>query len=357
MISLSQQVKCYNLHDLLTFKVYDKQSIICRFFSTIDLEYNNFRSEDISKPDFTIYLGDFSPSNQGCHVFDNKYYVKKNYFFCEDSYKYAKWKFEINGFEGSNTEVRISANFFSGILISGFVVDSLINFKLCEKGYALTHSSCVSKENSAYLFTAQGGGGKTSTAAYAVENGFDFMGDNFTILDNGYVRSFLSPLNIFSFNLLPFIYNNMNMSSKIEFHIKNMIYNLIGLRIVTKINPKEVFPDSLTHISKLDSVFLLIPNENFGILEMSKEELIQHMVANMKLDSIPFVKYMMEYSYLFPDSKIAAHWDAYEGNLRSNLGHPNIYRVSVPQIYDQDTFKRIWKMIQRAMSLKGRDIK
>jgi len=116
---------------------------------------------------------------------------------------------------------------------------------------------------------------------------FNFMGDNFTILDKGYALSFLSPLNIFSFNLAPVVKKNMKIKSKAEFHLKNILYKTTGLRIVTKINVNEIFTNSLNDKSKLKAIFLLIPKGKFGIVEIDKEELIRHMVANMKLDSFP----------------------------------------------------------------------
>lgn len=343
---MSKKEKSYNIHGLVRFKIINRNNFLNRLFSTVNLEYKNFETERVDNPDLTIYLGDFVPSNEECGILDNHYYVKENYFYCRDSYKIAKWGFEMSGFESGDMKIQISTNSFASMIISGFLIDPLINFKLAEKGCALVHGSCVSKDDLAYLFTAQGGGGKTSTALYAVEKGFDFLGDNFAILDKGCVRSFLSPLNIFSFNLVPVVKKNMGIKSRTEFHLKNILYKIAGLRIVTKINVKEIFPNSLNDKSKLESIFLLIPKEKFDIVEMDKEELIGHMVANMKLDYFPFLKYMMEYSYMFPESKMATHWDRYEESLRRNLSdHVTVYRVEVPQKYDINTFEEIWRAI------------
>ena len=344
---MSKKEKSYNIHGLVRFKIINKDNFLNRHITNINLEYKNFKSEEGDDSDFTIYLGDFTPSNQECYVLDNNYYIKEDYFYCKDSYKIAKWELEISGFESGNMKVRISTNSSASMMTSGFIIDPLIIFKLNEKGYPVVHSSCVSRNNHAHLFTAQGGGGKTSTALYAVDRGFNFLGDNFIILNKGYVRSFLSPLNIFSFNLVPIVKKNMAAKTKVEFYLKNLLCKMIGLRIVTKINVKEIFPDSLDDNSKIESIFLLIPKEKFDIVEMDKEELIGHMVANMKLDSFPFIKYMMEYSYMFPESKMATHWDRYEENLRRNLNSDiTIYKVEVPQKYDINTFEEIWRGIQ-----------
>ena len=346
-IQLGKNEKSYDLHGLVRFKIINRSNFLNRVFSTVNLEYKNFETGKVDNPDLTIYLGDFVPFNQECRILDNHYYVKEDYFYCKDSHKIAKWKFEMSGFESGDMEIRISTNSFASMIISGFLIDPLINFKLNEKGYSLIHGSCVSKDDHAHLVTAQGGGGKTSTALYAVERGFNFLGDNFTILDKGYALSFLSPLNIFSFNLVPVVKKNMRIKSKAEFHLKNILYKMTGLRIVTKINVKEIFPNSLNDKSKVESIFLLIPKEKFDIVEIDKEELIGHTVANMKLDSFPSLKYMMEYSYMFPESRMATHWDRYGENLRRNLSdHVTIYRVEVPQKYDINTFEEIWRVIQ-----------
>jgi hypothetical protein len=344
---LNEIEKSYSIHDVVTFKIINKANLLNRLFSNICQEYQNFESEMLDNPDFTIYLGDFIPSNQECGILDNEYYIKKDYFFCKDSYKIAKWKIEMSGFESGNTTVRISANPFAAMEISGFLLDSLIGLKLNEKGYSIVHGSSVSKDGCAYLFTAQGGGGKTSTALYSVERGFKFLGDNFVILARDHVMSFLSPLNIFSFNLAPIVKKNMGIKNKAEFYFKHLFYKVTGLRIVTKINVKGIFPDALDNKSKLDSVFLLIPKEKIDIVRIDKEELISYFVANQMLDSFPFIKYMMEYSYMFPESRMATHWNRYEENLRENLNNDiPIYRVEVPQKYGINTFEEILRVIQ-----------
>lgn len=344
---MSKKERSYNIHDLVRFKIINKDNFLNRLFSNLNLEYKNFKSEEGGDSDFTIYLGDFTPSNQECYVLDNNYYIKEDYLYCRDSYKIAKWELELSGFESGNMKVRISTNSSASMMISGFIIDPLIIFKLNEKGYPIVHSSCVSRTNHAHLFTAQGGSGKTSTALYAVDRCFNFLGDNFIILNNGYVLSFLSPLNIFSFNLVPIVKKNMDAKTKAEFLLKDLLYKMTGLRLVTKINVKDIFQDSLEDNSKIESIFLLIPKEKFDIVEINKKDLIGHMVANMKLDSFPFIKYMMEYSYMFPESKMATHWERYEENLKRNLnGDITIYKVEVPQKYDVSVFEKIFRVIE-----------
>ena len=340
--------KYYNIHNIVTFKIVKETNILDNLLSNIDIEYKNFETEGLSDPDFTIYIGGFRPSNRDCYILDDRYYVKENYFYCKDSYKVAKWGFEMSGFEEGDMTVHISNNLIGSMFISP-LIDFIISFKMNERGYPLVHGSSVSKNKCAYLFPARSGGGKTVTSLYLVEKGFDFLGDNFVVLDKGNVLSFLSPLNIFTYNQAPIIKNNLRLKTRLILGLKEVFYRItLGYaKIFTKINVRDIFPNSIVDKSKLDSIFLLMPKEKFSIEKISKDELINHLVMNQKLDSLPFLEYMLEYSYIFHDSGLATHWTCYKENLRKKLGEGiPIYKIEVPQKYDANTFERIVKVIE-----------
>lgn len=340
--------KLYNIHDIVRFKIVKETNIWDNLFSNIDIEYKNFETERGGDADFTIYIGNFTPSNRDCYILDDTYYIKEDYLYCKDSYKLAKWDFEMSGFEGDNGIIHISNNLIGSMFISP-LIDFLISFKMNERGYPLVHSSCVSKNNHAYLFPARSGGGKTVMSLYFVEKGFDFLGDNFVVLDKDNVLSFLSPLNIFTYNLAPIIKNNLGLKTRTILSLKYLLYKMtMGYaKIFTKINVKDVFQNSIIDESKLGSIFLLIPKKEFYIEKISKEELINYLVMNQKLDSLSFFKYMLEYSYMFPDSNMATHWTRYKENLRKNISEDiPIYKIEVPQRYDAKVFERIYEVIK-----------
>jgi len=343
----------YNIHNLVKFKIRGKLGLPSRLLTNFRLQYKSFESPEIDKPDFTILLGDFSPSNNDCYILDDRFYIKENYLFCEDSYKIARWKLEISGFEEGDTIVRIDANLFAWELIPGFVIDPLIILKLNEKGYSVVHGSCISKDGKAYLFTSQGGGGKTSTTLYAVERGLKFLGDNFIILDEGYVLNLLYPLNLFRFNLTPLVRRNMGIKSKVKLYFIDLMEKVTGFGMATKVNPEEIFPDALSDRGKLTAIFLLLPREGFRITEITREEMLHHLVMNLKLDLVPLIKYMIEYSYMFPRSRVANFWKHYEENLRKNLnGDVLTYKLEIPQKYNLEVFEKIFELIE-LIRMKG----
>jgi hypothetical protein len=342
--------KYYNIHDIVKFKITHTSPFEWQF-GNIYGAYKNFETTKTDNLDFVVHLGKFTTSNQDCYIINNKYYVKEDYFYCKkDSYKLTNWEFEMSGFEEGTTIVSISSNFPGYLCMSGIIVDFFIHFKMNEKGYPLIHASCVSKDNHGFLFSARSGGGKTTIALNLVENGFKFLGDNFSVLSNNEIMSFLSQLNIFTYNLSPVIRRNFGFKNKVILGLKELLYKVTSgyIKIFTTINPCDVFPDLIADKSKLDNIFLIIPKEEFYIEKIGKDGLVDYLVMNQKLDTLFFLEYISEYSYVFPDSKLATHWKIYKENLNRNL--PNnipLYKVEVPQKYDKRVFEKILEVISK----------
>lgn len=336
----------YSLHNIVTFKVVGKVS------RRMAMEYRNFESAKVDHPDFTVYLGNFTPAKAGCQFLDGKYFIKPDYFYCEDCYKIGQWKLELSGFESGNTVARLHTNIVGSIaadmFICAYTIDPLIRFVMNQKGYSAVHAAAVSKDGQSYLFPAQSGVGKTTTAAYLAQEGFDFLGDDFVILHNGHVLSYLTPLNIFAYNLSPVIKANMRALDKVIIRLKNALYKATAgyMTIFSKLNPRDAFVTG--NESELGAVFFLAQGSKFAISKMDKADLVEHLFINYEMESFPSYKYMLEYAYAFPDSNIAAYWESYKANLNRNLPDDlPIYRVEVPKRYSKETFDNILKAVER----------
>jgi hypothetical protein len=213
---MNNLIRDYNLHNIVSMRITYAENLTKRLLGNTRVEYENFGTPSIDEPDITVRLGSFKEKKEGCWIQDNKYYVREGYLFCKDSYRGAKWKIELNGLNTDKIELNVSFNSIASLSISGYVIDPLLNIILNRKGLSLVHASGACKNGSAYLFTSQGGGGKTSTALNLTEKGFDFMGDNYMILDREHALGFLSPLNVFSFNLLPSIKKSLGARKSME---------------------------------------------------------------------------------------------------------------------------------------------
>jgi len=343
--------KIYSIHGIVTFKIVTSKGLLNGIFTPLfgswDIELQGFRSNSINEPDFVVSIGKFNPNNPGCTILDDDYYLKEDYLYCRDHDKYAKWELEVSGFEQDKMEVQIHPNSLGKMLIPELIVNPLIWFKLNEGGYPVIHASAVSRDGKAYIFAAQGGAGKSIIAVSLAEEGFKLLSDHFAILSKDEVLSFPTPFHIMDFNLAPIIRGNMSSKHKVSFHLRQLFHRLTRKRIATKILPSDILSNTLlADKARLNAVFLLLPKEKLEVESIGKEELIKHLVANQKLEFFPFTKYMMEYSYLFPQSNMATYWTRYEENLRQALDTAQVfYKVEVPLKYDAATLEKIGRLV------------
>ena len=320
-------------------------------FGNPDIEYRDLKSNKEDDVDFVIYLGDFVPSDERSFVLDNSCNIKKDYLYCEESYKIAKWKFEIAGLEG-RTIVRASGNIVSMMFIIGYVIDPIIRFKMNEKGYPVIHASGVCFNDRGYLFTGRRGSNKTMIALHLLKKGFRFLGDDHMILGNDYVYGYASPLNIkcareHTYNLGP-LAKNIGLKHKISMNLKYLLFKLtLGYaEIFEKIDIHEILPQSVVNKSKLGSIFLLLPKEEFHVEKIERDTLVDHILMNEKMEFIPFLRNLYEYAYVFPESYVADFWSTYKENLKRALPEDvSCYKVEVPKRYNREVLDGITEVI------------
>lgn len=340
--------KNYSIHDVVKFTIRSEH-----IPERMAVEYANFEADHIANPDFIVEIGDFIPSNEDCYIIDHTYYIKKGYFYCKDSYKFGKWMIQVSGLESDETHIKLSTNavgtFVPDMFICAYVIDFLIRFKFESKGYSVVHASSMSREGQAFLFPSQSGAGKTSTAIYLTECGYDYLGDDFVILHKGNVLSYPTALNIFAYNLNPVVRENLPIYGRTVLQLKNALYKLTArkIKIFTKMNPKNIPGLNVTDSSLLKAVYLLAQGECLEISAAEPNVILNSLAINQKLESYPFLKYLLEYSYVFPNSCIAQFWTTCATNLKNNLnGDTKLYKVSVPRHYNRKIFEDFREAIE-----------
>jgi len=347
----------YNIHNIIKFEVVDKRKY---FEKKIDSFYNHFTYyrdySDSENLDFIINISDFSPKNEGCRVLDGKYYVKEGYIFCEDTKKFSKWKIEISNLDSSPTLIKISTNFLGSISTLSNFSEFLVHLKMTEKGYPLIHASGVLIEKKGIVFASRSGGGKTTIATYLMGKGFKYFGDNFLILNNSNIYNFLSPLNIYRYNLTPLIKEHLSFKNKLSLSIKNFISLISGryIKLSTELNLFSIVPEQIAIDGKLDTLLWIIPKRDFSIDMITKKELIDHLIYNQQIEfmHMPFLNYLYAYAYVFPDSKIGNHWKIYEDSLTNAIGNNiKIMKVEVPLKYNDSVIDEILKLINNDQSI------
>lgn len=340
--------KFYNIHNFVKFKIVTPNTNIWRF-KNIFGSFENFEVDTIDDYDFIVHLGKFIPKIHDCTISEGKYYIRENYFFCnEDSYKMAKWSVELQGLEDHITTVKISSNVFGYLWMSGFIIEFLIHYKLNLKGISIIHASGLTQSGQGILFSARGGGGKTSISLNLLDRGYKLLGDNFVILKNGEIFSYLSPLNIFFYNLTGILKHTITGRSKIDLKFKYFFYLFTNknIKIFSKINPKQLFPERTAEESRLNQIILLIPKEKFEWEKISKSALIKKLQINQLMDTFFFSNYIFEYSYFFPDSPLSHYWDTYLENLDKNISDEcKCKQAEVPLQYSNDQIQKTMRLM------------
>lgn len=327
----NMKTRYYSIHDVLNFIIIDKTNF--KIFDTLYTHYSTFEVEN--KPeriDLVITLGNFKPDNKGKYqVGYGKYYVDENYFYVKkESYKSAKWSFEIKGINENITKVNIDFNQSGRIFITGNVIDFMIHFKLLGKSYPIIHASGISKTGKGIVFSGRGGSGKTSIAFEFLNYGFDFLGDNYIILNEGSIFNFLTSLSLFTYNLNDMVLNKLKLNEKASIKFKDFLYKISGgyAKFFTKINPNRII-NNVVSTSNLEKVFLIQPIENFNeqisINEIKRDIAIKKILYNQMLEFTFFNQYIEIYSFFYPDNNLSKHWKLYQNSINQNLSEESIF--------------------------------
>lgn len=336
----------FNIHNIVRFRITTRGLLPRLLSQRLIREYDYFQTDHLDEVDFAVEIGSFEPANDGCHVLeDRQYFVKEGYFYCEDSYKLAKWAVELSSIDSGVTRVRIEPNLFGYLFVGGYIIDFLLRFNANKKGVPFVHGSALSKDGKAYLFPARSGSGKTVLAMKLLEKGYNLLGDNFVMLDNGRVLSYPSRMNIFFYNLAPPIRKRLGAGTLFFLWLKYLLYRLsFGYaKIFTPVSVQQIFAEKIRDEARLNKVFLLLPTDaEPGVEALSREDLIASLVLNNKLDGFPFHNYALEYAYIFPESDLATHWVRLAENYRRALGQgASCFKATISDESIFDTLERL----------------
>jgi hypothetical protein len=343
----------YNIHDALKFKIVRDKTH--ELFDSINLKFSFFEVDKVSEPDITLNIGKFTPSNEDCYVVDNKYHVKENYFYCKDSEGKAKWEVEIFGFEKGNTIINYHGQIFGlqSLINPDFIAQNfllkMIEYKLGIRDYFTLHSGAISKGDKGYLLVGRGGSLKTTLIMDLVrEFNFSFMSDDRAILHKDKIYSFPMSLNVFKYMMdyLP--------TENIGFYDK--------LRCMQYIYRKEYEKSflSIDNLSKLEAMFFITKTNKQGVSVNTiedKRDVVDRLIANNQIEDFvmlngfginsgPFLKYVMAYSFIFHNNKVISQIDQQEKNLEKILENIPVCEVEIPLKYDKDVLNHVYDVIR-----------
>ena len=336
---MSETISRYNIHGFCTVDIIDHSGLVIETMLDVQHRYQCFRvdHDPAVAPDLRVTIGNFKPYTAGCTQLDDMWWIKEGYLYHDgETYKMgARWSFDVSGLDGGMLELRIAANTLGRPFIAGKIMDAFIFYLLQQRGCSLLHASEVAHDGEAFVFAARGGGGKTTLAlAAAFQNGMAFMGDNFVILKNGIVYSYLSDLNMFGYNLHPRVWENLTRFEKARFRALAVVYRLTSgyIKIFSSVSPLRFLQGSLCDSARMKKLNMMRTYDSYSCAPLLKEDLIPCMTSNMKLEFFSFVRHAAAYACLFPDSSLAKIWDVYPETLAANLPEDvDLQMITVPE--------------------------
>ena len=340
-----REILNYDIHGILKFQIVRSKKH--DFLRDLNLMFSYFEVEEVKDPEVILNIGKFTPSNEDCYIVDHRYYIKENYLYCRDFSKNAKWEVEIIGLNQKNTIINFHGNIskhekilYPNLLSQQIILQPLIEYKLNEKDYHLIHSAAISKNNQGYLLAGRPGAFKSTLAIdFIREANYSFLADDRVIISHNRILSF--PMNYLSINF-KFMYlkteefqNFVDKINFVRYHRKTHNFKKCKMPIAKSSTLKEL---------------LFITKTNRGAINkrvVGLEEAIHKLVENNKSEMIllDFYKYMLAYSFVFPDSKVAKYWKTLAKNLNILLRKISIYEIEIPQKYNSSVFKGVCELL------------
>jgi len=351
-----KQILSYNIHNILKFQII--RDATCGWRDRINLKFSYFEVDKVEDPDITLNIGKFTPSCTSCYSVDHKYYIKQNYLYSKESEGVAEWELQINGLEDGPTILHYDGKIrgISSLLNRDFLAQNfllkIIEYKLYQKGYYLAHAGGVSKDGKGYILAGRGGSFKTTLCMDLIrKKGCNLLGDDRILIGNGSAYSFPMSLSVFSYML-----QNLDHENAWGFsHKLDLLRQLSNNSLSVDTNVCEHKPVNISGLSFISRVNISEPR----MQQVSGEDTFQKLIMNNRLEdyidisflritSGPFLRYMLAYSYIFPDSKFARFLD------RSGVNHPEIVQclgglavsnMMIPKIYNEQVVEQLCDII------------
>lgn len=342
------QVRSYDVHGLLSLSVSTRSSMLKRYLDNIHGQLHGFRSSKQSHARLSIVVGPFEPDLEGTELLDDSFWVKDGYLFTRGERKFASWRLEVT-LTDEDIVCRVDTNLAGAVTKPHFFAEFLIQYALARHGASVIHAAALEKDGQVILLPGSSGGGKTTICMTLMDSGFSFLGDNYTIIYRGRAYSYPSPLNVFSYNLVPQIRMSLGRRGLLDLRLRLLLYQLSGgyLKIFKKVDPAAVVP-RMSDSGEIRTVCFLTPsNRNkVDVRAMPRELALRRLDKNMQLEWHDFAESLDSYSYA-GGSEFSSFWDNALKLLDTNVAPKVTFNeIVVPERYDSNSRAEVASIVR-----------
>lgn len=322
----------------------------------INRQYSYFRQEEpIEDTDIDVHVGAFDANrilSESYEVVNRKYRIYKDAIYSEDSYKVAKFRFMIVGLDFARTDIYFDGNYWGYYILYKFFIEPVIRFKLNAKGYFMVHSSSVCVDGKAFIFPASPSVGKTSTMLNWLHGGMNFVADEYTIIKDGIVYSYPTPLRLHDYNLKanPYICDAMPFRDRVQIYIRTWIFRLtFGYGDIThEVDIWNCFKDvKIQDSAELGRlvIFTKYAGQDVRVKKLHRKQLIEKLLIINRFETTRFNEYLDAYYYINDIPKDKQFWNQMKNNLYGMFDEGEYLELDIPATYSENTFNQINKIL------------
>ncbi|MEM5866758.1 MAG: hypothetical protein QXG39_02450 [Candidatus Aenigmatarchaeota archaeon] len=219
------------------------------------------------------------------------------------------------------------------------------------------HAGAVAKNGKAYVFTGEGGVGKTTSVLNLLQKGCEYLSEDWLIIGRGKAFPFPKRIHIFDYNLKhEEIAKKLLGRKRLYYRLKSRllelgerysphiyiryIFNKLNARNMLIVELKELFPEAkVGNVTSISKVFLLerrkVPKIEIKE-DITPEKLARRMACYNMYEWHHMFREYYYYSYLFgiKNEKIENRLNHDIEIMTETFGKAELYRVIIPESLD-----------------------
>lgn len=349
---MKQVKKYYDVHGLLSFSIEGDAKAVEHLCQQCSYFYS---PQPLNHVNIVIKVGPFeSLVDQGrpYQLINRKYCVSEGAVFASDMYKTARWRMQIEDLDGEQTRFYFDGNSWTKYILHKSFVESLLRYKLNQKGFLMVHSSAVGINGKGFVFPASPEAGKTSTMLNFMAAGNSFMADDFSLVGKGNAYAYPTPITLHSHNLKrhPFLADALSRKDKCEIAWRTLILKLtfgmgdISYKVEIWNKMKGAAVADCVPLSKI--VFLTkCSAETVQTKKISKAELIEKILIVNYYETVLFDGYLKSYYYLNLRNDDNDFWTKMRCNIESIFTEDEYDEILLPRVYSDAVFDAVKQIV------------